>query len=51
MKIDGHSNPGKCEGKIEERNSPRASGLCLHIGLGGAMATQACAATSSKTLK
>ena len=38
------------EGKIEGRTSSTASGLCLHIGFGGATALSACAAIQVSAL-
>jgi hypothetical protein len=40
----GYSELRRCEGKIEGRTSPRAAGLCLHIGLSGATASSGRAA-------
>lgn len=46
----GRSELGICEGKIEGRTSSTASGLCLHIGFGGATALSACAAIQASAL-
>jgi hypothetical protein len=50
MPEKGHSGLRVCEGKIEGRTSRSPVTPCLHIGFGGAMAMQACAATGAMIL-
>jgi hypothetical protein len=50
MPEKGRSELRKCEGKIEGRTSSGPVTPCLHIGFGGATATQVGAATGATIL-